>query len=81
MRHLFPHVEAIYKTGSGDYMTLYLSRVPFPRGVFDDSQTDRVRATQLRRGGVTSCEVKVPKEAQMVSALAAAIHGLRSFTV
>jgi hypothetical protein len=76
IKDLFPYVQELYQGRTRAHGSLYLSRVRFPRDVFDDSMYDVDRIGLLRQHGLTAAMItKLPTERRMGLFLTSAVIG------
>lgn len=75
IKDIFPHQEPLTLRGTGGHGSLYLSRLRFPNGAFDDSMRDDERVKLLKRHGLRAALARLPTEERMTVALAIAAAG------
>jgi hypothetical protein len=80
LRSLFPYYDTLVESKTGNYATLYLSRVPFLEGCFRGHVSDENRIKILNTAGLDAAIVEIPAEREMVANLANAIHGVKAFS-
>jgi hypothetical protein len=78
VKRLFPYASNLVEAKTKNYASLYLSRVPFPDGIFD-WMSDEQRVEKLAEDGVRAAIVKMPEERLIIGTLASAAHGLTAF--
>jgi hypothetical protein len=77
IKDFFPYQKSLVKTKTRSYHSLYLSRVVFPDGVFEDLISTDERVKHLSKFGLRASlwRRKLPTEGQMVIALAKTATG------
>jgi hypothetical protein len=75
----FPHVEILSFAKGGALAAIYLARRPFPVGTFGGRLSSVERVKALTCSGISTAEMILPSEAQMLSILTSALHGLSVF--
>lgn len=81
VRLSFPHFMALDETGKKKHSSVYLSRKPFPVGVFSGSMSDIARAAKLGDVNIKTVAAKLPSNAKAVEVLARMSYGISDFPI
>ena len=79
LEQLFPHMNPLYDADNGRFETLYLSRLKFPNGCFDEPMANYRRVEFLKEHRIKADIAYIPTESKIIKLLSELSHGISDF--